>query len=268
MSIPHIEYDSEDSRTITEDHSENVETAYAIPSAFHVSSAFTTQTSANVISVPQRRWNPVINQPRDEDSPCEIYLVSQHMPEVRHERLPTEETLKKRKIDNEHKLNSLIKCRYTILFLANKINRYQSDIKINIALLKRQKSKKGLPLPFNMTIQISERYQQQLVKLVKLSNSMNTPEGMSYLSTNGADQSRKKFMFWRNVLYEISSIIGFKLVIDSHTGRNEKITALPKELANGKKLLTCQIGDYIYKEREIIDEGKAIYTNEKLFFGN
>ena len=136
MSIPHIEYDSEDSRTVTEDHSENEEPTYVIPSAFRVSSAFTTQTSASVVSVPQRRWNPVAKQSGDEDSLCEVYLVNSRYPEIRHERSPTEETLKKRRIDIQHKTNSFMKCRYTILFLAEKINRYQPDIQITILLQK------------------------------------------------------------------------------------------------------------------------------------
>lgn len=268
MSTLHREHDSEESRTVTEDHSENVEPAYAIPSAFRVPSAFTTQTSASVAVVPQRRWNPVATQPGDEDSPCEVYLVSNRQTEVRHERPLTEETLKKRKIDVQHKTSSFMKCRYTILFLAEKINRYQNDIQIIIALLKRQKSKNGLPLPFNMTIQISERYQQRLGKLVQLSNSMNTPEGMAYLSTSSPEQSRKKFMFWRNVLYEIATVIGFKLVVDTHTGRKEKVTVIPPELVNGKKLVSCKIGDQLYKEKEIIVEGEAIYVTKKLFLKN
>lgn len=268
MSIPHTEHDSEESRTVTEDHSENVEPAYAIPSAFHVPSAFTARTSANVAVVPQRRWNPVARQSGDEDSPCEVYLVSRRIPEVRHERPPTEETLKKRKIDIEHKTNSFMKCRFTILFLAEKINRYQTDIQVITTLRKKQKSKNGLPLPFDMTIRISEKYQQRLGKLVELSNSMNTPEGMAYLSTSSPEQSRKKFMFWRNVLYELATVIGFKLVVDTHTGRKEKVSGISLELINGKKLLSCKIGDHLYKEKEIIAEGEAIYANKKLFLKN
>lgn len=266
MSTPHREHDSEDSRTVTEDHSEDAQPV--IPSAFHVSSAFTAGTSASVVVIPQRRWNPVARHPGNEDSHCEVYLISRHIPEVRHERPPTEETLKKRRIDVQHKVSSFMKCRYTIFFLAEKINRYQTDIQIIMTLRKKQRSKNGLPLPFDMTIQISEKYQQQLGKLVQLSNSMNTPEGMAYLSTSSSEQSRKKFMFWRNVLYEIATIIGFKLVVDTHTGRKEKVTGIPPELVNGKKLVFCKIGDHSYEEKELLAEGEAIYATKKIFLKN
>ena len=265
MNIPQIEYDNEDSRTVTEEHSENEEPAYAIPSAFHVPSAFTTRTSANVTVVPQRRWNPVAKRPGDKDSACEVYLINCRIPEIRHERPPTEETLRKRKIDIQHKINSFAKCRYTILFLVEKINTYQTDIRISTTLRKKQKSKNGLPLPFDMTIQISEKYQQRLGKLVQLSNSMNTSEGMAYLSTNSPEQSRKKFMFWRNVLYEIATVIGFELIVDAHTGRKEQVSGIPLELINGRKLLSCKIDDHIYKEKELLTEGEIIYTNKKWF---
>ena len=265
MSISHIEYNSEDSKTVTEDHSENAQPV--IPSAFHVSSAFTTRTYANVINVAQQRWNPVEKRPGD-DSMCEVFLVNSSCSEIRHERSPTVETLKQRKIDIRHKISSFVKCRYTILFLAEKINIYQRDIQITIKLLKRQRSKNGLPLPFNMTIQVSERYRQQLDKLIRLSNSMNTPEGMAYLAASGAEQSRKKFIFWRNVLYELATIIGFKLVVDSHTGRSEKVSGISLDLINSKKLLSCKIKDYLYKEKEFLAEGEAIYITKKSVLKN
>ena len=184
MSIPHREHDSEDSRTVTEDHSENGEPAYAIPSAFHVPSAFTTQTSANVVIVPQRRWNPIANQSGDEDSPCEVYLVSHRIPEVRHERPPTEETLKKRKIDIEHKTNSFIKCRYTILFLAEKINRYQTAV----------------PRQMQRIIPNMLQGEQQTIARRKVEEQLSMPTGELILGSDGSFFVRSRIT--NTILYE------------------------------------------------------------------
>lgn len=212
-------------------------------------------------AIPKRRFSET--ELNDADIPFRVTTTTCKVPSSKLPRstLSASELLARREQDSAAQAQSVANCRYTIFFLAYEINTAHKGIVIEMEVSKKRASLYKIPFTFDMFIKLTEPFPQELVDLVELSNSMNTI-GMKRLATKRSHQTRKKMTLWRNVLYKLAEAIGFQLILSKHTGRSDKSSDLPKELIDGRNLLTCITDKCMYNDKEILRKGEAIYNSK------
>lgn len=216
--------------------------------------------------IPKRRFRDPESQVVDKltmMSSLSVKVPSSKKPRIE---LTDTELALRRKTDSISKARSVSKCRFTMFFLAREINKARKGVRVTMQFPTRRSSKYGIPYTFDMVITLDKdrSFPEEIVKLVDLSNSMNTAAGKKILGGNVSEQNRKKLTVWRNILYKIAEIIGFILEVSAHPGQKDMKSQLPGELVNGKNLLVCLIDDRLYGANEIIDLGKEVYQEMEI----